>query len=107
MQWTVVSSAYKERLPDITACGISENHVLLIFIYYINTIGLYCYERSNLLMNEKQKEKKKKKKESTIRESKVVKIVGESTQNEKQAYCGSRSYFWKRQNFLWIVWIIH
>lgn len=44
-------------------------------------------------MNEKQKEKKEKKKESIIRESKVVKIVGESAQNEKQAYCGSRSYF--------------
>ena len=36
-------------------------------------------------MNEKQKEKRKKK-ESIIRESKVVKIVGESAQNEKQAY---------------------
>ena len=89
----MVSSAYRERLPDITACGMSGNHVLLTFVYYINTIGLYCYERSNLLMNEKQKEKKKKKKESIIRESKVVKIVGESAQNEKQAYCGSRSYF--------------
>ena len=62
MQWTVVSSAYRERLPDITTCGMSGNHALLIFVYYINTIGLYCYERSNLLMNEKQKEKKKKKK---------------------------------------------
>ena len=90
----MVSSAYRERLPDITACGMSGNHVLLTFVYYINTIGLYCYERLNLLMNEKQKEKKKKKKkESIIRESKIVKIVGESAQNEKQAYCGSRSYF--------------
>ena len=32
MQWTVVSSA----------CGMSGNHVLLTFVYYINTIGLYC-----------------------------------------------------------------
>ena len=60
MQWTVVSSAYRERLPDITACGMSEPCI-------INFCLLYKHDRPLLLrkvefINEWKTERKKEKK---------------------------------------------